>query len=184
MKLFTFCLVLFLLCSCADKKSPSEPDRAEPVLQNEHETEVQSPSTSNESENEVIISEPAISNTHPEEEESEVTPEIIITEVITYNLNKLESMGIHIVGRSTLHEMRNPPAIYCTNTHYLNHEKSNELKGLLLSLRGEETMAIDGMKIQVSLLRSLIETTIVELEKTSDSRFCPRIYLAIANLNY
>lgn len=180
MKVFIFCLVLFFLCSCNDKKNPSKSGRTEPIIQREEETEIQSPSISNEIEDEVIISDTTTPEANPEEE-SEPTPEIIITEVITYNLNQLESMGIHIVGRSTLHEMRNPPAIYCSNTRHLNQEKSNELKGLLLSLRGEEMKVMDGTRIQVILLKSLMEMAIVELEKNSDSRFCPRIYLAIAS---
>lgn len=106
----------------------------------------------------------------------------VVEAVTVYDFENLKIKGIHIVGRSILHEIRNPSAIYCSNTEFFNHEKIEELNVLLQALKGDEILVMDNTKMPVLDLKELIKTSIILLEASPHSRFCPRIYLAINNL--
>ena len=190
MKIFLMLILVFNVVACNGKKKKSFKTKAATPIEKPVEEEV------------VIIQEElpteplppvvVINDSIPDREEVKPDTPIVESEISTqptlpieektefaYDFAKLKNLGIHIVGRSILHEIRNPAAIYCSNTQFLNHEKIEELKTLLTSLNSDEVLLMDEVKVSSTILKSLIEKSIPQLETIPYSRFCPRIYLAI-----
>ncbi|WP_408098648.1 hypothetical protein ACJVC5_06975 [Peredibacter sp. HCB2-198] len=199
MKRIIFLSIFILLTACDGKKSSKEPtsivttteevavETTPPV---EEPSEESSPEISTvESETPIIIvDEFPEEEQQPEEKiEPELPPTTIVTEpepipsehVPQYDYDLLEEKGIHVEGRSILSELNYPAAIYCSNTKYLNSEKILELRQFFLFLDETTTKAMDDIDIQTSLLKKMIQKSISELETNENSRFCPKIYLAI-----
>lgn len=126
----------------------------------------------------------AISNVEPQSMEEQIqTQEPKNNEVnrTLFDLIPLENMGIHLLGKSNLTDLGNPPVIYCSNTDSLNFEKIEMLNQLKQFLIDEELsyFLIDLIKIDKNILSKMIQNSILLLETDPYSRFCPQIYLSI-----
>lgn len=201
MKFIFIFTILFFCMACDGKEKKSTESKNISTLERPVEEEIAIEEESPANSTEIVIAGPG-PETEPQvqpelelEEQPEPEPELetqieVTTEIVPespkpiieetlYDFEILKNKGIHIVGRSILHEIRNPSAIYCSNTTFLNHEKIDELRVLFNALKGDEISVMDGTKIPILHLKSLIEIAIILLESNPHSRLCPQIYLAI-----
>lgn len=87
-------------------------------------------------------------------------------EIIKYPFPDLKDRGMRI----------EPPVVICFNTQVLNQEKATDLKNLLELIYKDLLI----LPYHEEPLVNLLKTAIQSLEQADpDSRFCPKIYLAI-----
>lgn len=107
----------------------------------------------------VIEEQPVIVNEQPPIDEPSI-------EVIKYPFPDLKDRGMRI----------EPPVVICFNNQVLNHEKATDLKNLLELIYKDLLILPYREEPMVNLLKTAIQS----LEQADpDSRFCPKIYLAI-----
>lgn len=107
-------------------------------------------------EEETVVEEPPVINQEPDDAD----------QVIRYPFPDLKDRGMRI----------EPPVVICFNNQVLNHEKATDLKNLLELIYKDLLI----LPYHEESLVNLLKTAIQSLEQADpDSRFCPKIYLAI-----
>lgn len=137
-----------------DSPLPPAPVISETAIASEEETE-----------EETIVSEPA--DPEPPLVVHEQPPlDEPIDEIMRYPFPDLKDRGMRI----------EPPVVICFNNQVLNHEKATDLKNLLELIYKDLLI----LPYHEESLVNLLKTAIQSLEQADpDSRFCPKIYLAI-----
>ncbi|MCM2350057.1 MAG: hypothetical protein NDI69_08540 [Bacteriovoracaceae bacterium] len=114
----------------------------------------------------IVVEEPPVVN----QQEPDILEQLPVDEpsgeISKYPFPDLKDRGMRI----------EPPVVICFNNQVLNHEKATDLKNLLELIYKDLLI----LPYHEEPLVNLLKTAIQSLEQADpDSRFCPKIYLAI-----